>query len=125
MNMTRRIALETAEIVDIVIQTRAAFGLDYALRYVQLSGIHNELLYKILATDASTTPSRFSRFFDKWRTASSSKKDKQAPQPVNAGFGAACPSSEAYLRLSVLVGLNIGPEDASAGLLARATTYKQ
>lgn len=49
MNMTRRIALETAEIVDIVIQTRAAFGLDYALRYVQLSGIHNELLYKILA----------------------------------------------------------------------------
>lgn len=50
--MTRRIALETAEIVDIVIQTRAAFGLDYALRYVQLSGTHNELLYEVLGRPA-------------------------------------------------------------------------
>ena len=47
--MNRRIDQQTAEIIDIVLLTRAAFGMDYALRYVQLAGLLRSLLYKVLA----------------------------------------------------------------------------
>lgn len=47
--MTRRKDDITAEIVDIVLQTRAAFGLNYALQYVQIARLCPALLYKILA----------------------------------------------------------------------------
>ena len=46
--MNRRIDQQTAEIIDIVLLTRTAFGINYALRYVQLAGLLPALLYKVL-----------------------------------------------------------------------------
>lgn len=46
--MNRRLDQKTAEIVDIVLLTRNAFGLDRALRYVALAKFPKSPLYRVL-----------------------------------------------------------------------------
>ena len=48
IQMNRRSDQNTAELIDLVLLTRAAFGIDRALRYVALAELPQALLYQVL-----------------------------------------------------------------------------
>jgi hypothetical protein len=60
--MNRRVDEQTAELVEMALLTKAAFGAHLARRYVQIKNADTQLMREILARPKDQTRSRASAF---------------------------------------------------------------
>lgn len=60
--MNRRVDEKTAELVEMALLTKAAFGSHLARRYVQIKNADSQLMREILARPTSQTRNRSSAF---------------------------------------------------------------